>query len=156
MQNDNEQAKEVSREKKTDKEIEEEKKQEEEKQKELADIEIKDGDYTIRVHIIEARDLKAENLDGTSDPYVTVEAFGQKRTTQVIKGVTTCVFDEVFIFSIKDLDKEKFEEGKESSTIHSLLIVTDLSTFIGTFSCRCNSIDLQRLFCAAITWHLSR
>jgi hypothetical protein len=32
--------------------------------KELADIDIKSGDYTVQVHIIEARDLKAENLNG--------------------------------------------------------------------------------------------
>jgi hypothetical protein len=53
----------------------------------LEDIEVKPGDYQIQVHIIEARDLKAENMDGTSDPVVYVECFGQKRNTIVVKQV---------------------------------------------------------------------
>jgi ribosomal protein S27E len=43
------------------------------------------------VHIIEARELKAENLDGTSDPVVYVECFGQKQNTICIKQVRTVV-----------------------------------------------------------------
>lgn len=39
------------------------------------------------MHIIEARELKAENLDGTSDPVVYVECFGQKQNTIVVKQV---------------------------------------------------------------------
>ena len=34
---------------------------------------IPDGDYQVQVHIIEARDLKAEDLCGTSDPIVFAE-----------------------------------------------------------------------------------
>jgi hypothetical protein len=56
----------------------------------LSDIQIKDGDYQIQVHIIEARDLKAENMDGTSDPVVFVECFGQKQNTIVINQVRKC------------------------------------------------------------------
>lgn len=96
---------------KTEEEKEAEKKKEDEKKKELSDIEIKDGDYQIQVHIIECRDLKAENADGTSDPIVFVECFGQKRNTIVIKQCTSCVFDELFIFNMKNIDKEAFEEG---------------------------------------------
>eukprot|EP01034_Spumella_vulgaris_P027083 gene27083-33756_t len=96
---------------KTDEEIEKEKKEEAEKVKDLTDINIKDGDYQIQVHIIEARDLKAENLDGTSDPIVYIDVFGQKQSTIVVNGVTSCVFDELFIFNFKNLDKEAFEEG---------------------------------------------
>ncbi len=48
----------------TPEEAEERKKKEQETMKELQDIDIKSGDYTIQVHIIEARDLKAENFDG--------------------------------------------------------------------------------------------
>jgi hypothetical protein len=43
------------------------------------------------VHIIEARELKAENLDGTSDPVVYVECFGQKQNTICIKQVRIVV-----------------------------------------------------------------
>ena len=53
-------------------------KAEAEKRKELEDIDIKSGEYQLQVHIIEARDLKAENNDGTSDPITYVECFGQK------------------------------------------------------------------------------
>lgn len=42
----------------------------------------------IQVHIIEARELKAENLDGTSDPVVYVECLGQKQNTIVIQQVS--------------------------------------------------------------------
>ena len=41
-------------------------KKEQEAQALLESIEIKTGDYQIQVHIIEARDLKAENIDGTN------------------------------------------------------------------------------------------
>ena len=82
-----------------------------EKAKLLDEIEIKSGDWQLQVNLIEARDLKAENYDGTSDPIVYVEAFGQKQNTQVIFGCTTCVFDELLIFNMKNLDKEQLEEG---------------------------------------------
>jgi len=112
----------------------------------------------VQVHIIEARELKAENLDGTSDPVVYVECFGQKQNTICVKSVsacsvtclqvhcscdqylfplllrkrllcvlftkirthlpliistqvTSCVYDELFIFNMKDLDKETFADG---------------------------------------------
>jgi hypothetical protein len=77
----------------------------------LESIDIKDGDYQVIVHVIEARELKAENLDGTSDPVVYIECFGQKRNTQVIKGVTSCVFDETFIFNLAKMDKSTIEDG---------------------------------------------
>ena len=48
----------------TEEEKAEREKREAEKRKELEDIDIKSGDYQVQVHIIEARDLKAENIDG--------------------------------------------------------------------------------------------
>jgi hypothetical protein len=63
-----------------------------EKQKELEEIAIKSGDYQVQVHIIEARDLNAENMDGTSDPVVIVECFGQKRNTVVVQSVRKFAF----------------------------------------------------------------
>jgi hypothetical protein len=112
QQNDEKEAEDLERgAKKSLEQEEEEKKKEEEKRKELSDIEIKDGDYQVQVHIIEARDLKAENADGTSDPIVFVECFGQKRNTIVVKQTTSCVFDELFIFNLPKIDKSAFEEG---------------------------------------------
>ncbi|CAM9820439.1 unnamed protein product, partial [Ectocarpus sp. 13 AM-2016] len=74
-------------------------------------VQVKSGDYTIYVHIIEARDLKAEDLQGTSDPVVYVEAFGQKYATEVKEACLSCVFDETFVIGLRNLDKDEFEEG---------------------------------------------
>jgi hypothetical protein len=82
--------------------------------------------------LIEAREMKAENADGTSDPVVYVEAFGQKRNTQVIKGVTSCVFDETFIFNMKDLDKEKIEEEVVRISVKDAGLIKN--TMIGVYA----------------------
>jgi len=95
---------------------EEEKKEKEEKEKalkeEIGDIQIKSGDYQIQVHIIEVRDLKAEDENGLSDPVVYVEAFGQKRNTKVMPSCLSAAFDERFIFNYRDMDKETFDAGQ--------------------------------------------
>ncbi|CAN0149751.1 unnamed protein product, partial [Laminaria digitata] len=72
---------------------------------------VKSGDYTIYVHIIEARDLKAEDAQGTSDPVVYVQAFGQKFATEVKQECLSCVFDETFVIGLRNLDKDVFDEG---------------------------------------------
>lgn len=92
-------------------EAEERKKAEEEKMKALGDMEVKAGDYQVQVHIIECRDLKGENSDGTSDPVVYVEVFKQKQNTTVKYSCTSCVFDELLIFDCKNMEKEEFEEA---------------------------------------------
>lgn len=48
---------------------------------------------------------------GTSDPVVYVEAFGQKFATEVKQACLSCVFDETFVISLRNLDKDLFEEG---------------------------------------------
>jgi hypothetical protein len=95
----------------TDEEREEQRKADEEKRELLESIQIKDGDWQMSVHLIEARDLKGENYDGTSDPIVYVEAFGQKQHTAVIYGQTSVVWDEVLIFNMKGLTKEEFNDA---------------------------------------------
>ena len=94
-----------------DAEEEEKKKIEEDEKKARGDIEMKDGDYQIQVHIIEARDLKPENLDGTSDPIVYVECLDQKQNTKVIYQKLNCVFDDVLIFNFKNIARETVEDG---------------------------------------------
>ncbi|CAM9300468.1 unnamed protein product, partial [Phaeothamnion confervicola] len=74
---------------------------------ELMDIEVKSGDYMIYIHIIEARDLKAEDVSGTSDPVVYIDAFGQKMATEVKKSCLSAVWDETFVISLRNLDKEE-------------------------------------------------
>lgn len=46
---------------------------------------------------------------GCSDPVVSVEAFGQKQYSSVHKRTLSCVFDEVFLFNQRNMDKEDFE-----------------------------------------------
>ena len=66
----------------------------------------------MQVHIIEARELKPKDLEGTSDPVVYVEAFGQKFNTPVVPKCLSAVFDETFIINARNLDKEVFEQGR--------------------------------------------
>ena len=40
-------------------------------------MEVKTGSYQVQVHIIEVRDLKPEDPNGTSDPVVHIEIGGQ-------------------------------------------------------------------------------
>lgn len=48
---------------------------------------------------------------GTSDPVVYVEAFGQKFATEVKEACLSCVFDETFVIGLRNMDKDEFEEG---------------------------------------------
>lgn len=48
---------------------------------------------------------------GTSDPVVYVEAFGQKFATEVIKNRLNAVFDETFVISLRNIDLDAFNEG---------------------------------------------
>ena len=108
--------------------------EEEEKQK-RGGIELKDGDYQVQVHIIEARDLKAENLDGTSDPTVFVECFDQKQNTKTIYQKLNCVFDDVLIFNFKHLAKETVEDGIIRISVMDANSVPGLkSTMIGAYT----------------------
>lgn len=84
----------------------------------LLEIDIEEGDYQIQVHIIEVRDLAAKKLDGTSDPIVFIETFNQKQHTSTVYGVASCVFDELNIFNIKDVDKETFEQEQLTISVY--------------------------------------
>ncbi|CBN78812.1 conserved unknown protein [Ectocarpus siliculosus] len=93
---------------------EEKKKQDEEKDAllaKLSDFKVISGDYVAYVHIIEVRELKGEDLQGTSDPVVYVEAFGQKFATEVVKDRLNAVFDETFVINLRNLDQDDFKEG---------------------------------------------
>jgi hypothetical protein len=48
-------------------------KKEAERKARIDAVDVKEGDYQVQVHIIEVRDLKAEDLNGTSDPVVFAE-----------------------------------------------------------------------------------
>lgn len=80
-------------------------------EKELKSIEIKSGDYMIQVHVIEARDLVPKDSTGTSDPVVYVEVLGEKQQTTVKKQMLNCVWDDLLIFPLRNLDKSEVEMG---------------------------------------------
>jgi hypothetical protein len=77
--------------------------------KEQATYKIISGDYQVHVHVIECRNLKAKNFNGTSDSVVTVEMFSQKQNTAIISGTLSPVFDDLLIFNMNGLDKDEFE-----------------------------------------------
>lgn len=91
------------------KEKEEQEEKEKEKQKRLENVEIKKGDYQVHVHVIEVRDLKCEDLEGTSDPVAHVYVFGETQHTKVMKKRTSCVFDDVFFFKASEMTPDRLE-----------------------------------------------
>ena len=70
-------------------------------------MEVKTGSYQVQVHIIEVRDLKPEDPNGTSDPVVYVEV-EEKQHTEVKQKQTTCVFDDL-LFDFKNMDRDKMD-----------------------------------------------
>ena len=54
----------------------------------------------LTVHVVEARDLKAMDIDGTSDPFVTIEIENQKIETNYKRGTLSPVWNESFTFEI--------------------------------------------------------
>ena len=48
---------------------------------------------------------------GTSDPVVYVEAFGQKFATEVVYNRLSAVFDETFVINLRNMDVDEFKEG---------------------------------------------
>ena len=78
------------------------------------------GDYRVKVRIYEANDLipakagglaAVTNMFGKSaaDPMVRVELHGQKKYTKPKKKTLSPLFNEVFFFRLKNLDKEQLE-----------------------------------------------
>ncbi|RLN32134.1 hypothetical protein BBJ28_00019767 [Nothophytophthora sp. Chile5] len=72
---------------------------------------LKQGDYQVQVHIIEARDLKGENLSGTSDPYCQVEVLGVTKKTSTKYDTLGCVFDEILFFHFADIGRHELREA---------------------------------------------
>eukprot|EP00937_MAST-01D_sp_MAST-1D-sp2_P005539 g5539.t1 len=74
------------------------------------------GDYEVRVHLIEVRGLKGEDLSGLSDPVIEVQllpdslrtAAGTNTQSSSIKhAVCDAVYDEMLFFTLKDVGRDE-------------------------------------------------
>ena len=87
----------------------------------------------LSVHVVEARDLKPMDMDGTSDPYVILEIEDQKIETNYKKSTLSPVWNESFTFEISHgrdplhiviMDKDTFGndeyEGQCQVSLNSL------------------------------------
>jgi Ca2+-dependent lipid-binding protein len=54
----------------------------------------------LTVHVVEARDLKPMDMDGTSDPYVILEIEDQRIETNYKQQTLSPVWNESFTFDI--------------------------------------------------------
>ena len=54
----------------------------------------------LTVHVVEARDLRPMDMDGTSDPYVIVQIENQRSETTFKKSTLQPVWNESFTFEI--------------------------------------------------------
>lgn len=98
------------------------------------------GAYQIQVEIIEARDLKAEDFGGTSDPYCRVKILGKTKKTRVVRKVTSCVFNETLYFNFDALSSAQID----TATIEIKVMDFDAFTahdLIGTVT-----LDIARIF----------
>jgi hypothetical protein len=76
---------------------------------ELGNVRLKTGSYQVQVHILQVRELVAKNLNGLSDPVVFIEVNGEKQKTITYKNCLSAVYDELFLFKLKHMEKEELE-----------------------------------------------
>jgi hypothetical protein len=96
------------------------------------------GDYTLYVHMIEARDLKAKDVSGTSDPVVYVEFLGKTVNTAIVPKTLSPVWDDSFImryvYYIRAAKQKNFY-----LTPNPCILITDMLFFICIYVClACN------------------
>ncbi|TYZ61881.1 hypothetical protein PybrP1_005152 [[Pythium] brassicae (nom. inval.)] len=100
---------------------------------------LKHGDYQVQVHVIEARDLKGENLSGTSDPYCQVEVLGLKKRTSTKYETLGCVFDETLFFHFADMGRSELKQATiKISVWDKEKVLRD--NFIGAYQLDCLSV----------------
>ncbi|RHY25693.1 hypothetical protein DYB32_008158 [Aphanomyces invadans] len=78
------------------------------------------GDYQIQAHIIEARDIKGEFFDGTSDPICYVEVLDKRQKTHAKFKALSCVFDEIMFFHFHGIGRDELE----TATINGFLLLS--------------------------------
>ncbi|KAK1944253.1 Myoferlin [Phytophthora citrophthora] len=119
---------------------------------------LKQGDYQVQVHIIEARDLKGENLSGTSDPYCQVEILGKSRKTATRYDTLGCVFDEMLFFNFSNIGRHELREAsikvRQANFYGAVLILTILFLKISVYDkeriLKDNLIGVYQLDCLSV------
>ncbi|CAN0329917.1 unnamed protein product, partial [Discosporangium mesarthrocarpum] len=101
----------------------------------------------VYVHIIEVRDLKGEDPQGTSDPVVHVDVFGRKCNTEVKKDCLSAVFDETFVVPLQGLETAEFEEG----VIRVAVLDADLT--VGSYSAKTDLIGAVSFDASYVYFH---
>ncbi|KAF0699652.1 Aste57867_9797 [Aphanomyces stellatus] len=99
------------------------------------------GDYQIHAHIIEARDLKGEYFDGTSDPICYVEIMDKKHKTHAKTKTLACVFDEIMFFHFPNIGRDELEQATINVSVYDRNIVRP-NTIIGTYQ-----FDAMSIYC---------
>ena len=77
-----------------------------------------DGEYQLRVHVIEARGLIGRDANGSCDPLVIVSCFGQTKKSQVRPQETSPVWDENIFLIGKDMDHIKLQRQQIEIEVH--------------------------------------
>ncbi|KAH9070578.1 hypothetical protein Ae201684P_002935 [Aphanomyces euteiches] len=99
------------------------------------------GDYQIQAHIIEARDLKGEYFDGTSDPICYVEILDKKQKTHAKSKTLACVFDEIMFFHFHNIGRDELEQASVNVTMYDRNVLRP-NAVIGTYQ-----FDLMSIYC---------
>ena len=111
--------------------------------KELGDCEIKSGDWQLQVHILEARELKPKDLNGLSDPIVYIEVLGEKQNSSVKPESLSAVFDELFIFNFRNLDKDDIDQAVVRVSVMDANVVTK-NVLIGAYTFDTSDVYFQK------------
>ncbi|KAF4030285.1 C2 domain [Phytophthora infestans] len=116
----------------------------EEQEREAAAViaSLKQGDYQVQVHVIEARDLKGENLSGTSDPYCQVDIMGVSKKTSTKYDTLGCVFDEVLFFNFTNIGRHELREASIKISVYDKERVLR-DNLIGIYQLDCLSVYTQ-------------
>lgn len=104
-----------------------------------ADVKVIEGPYQVRVHIIEARELQSTDADNSADPFVVVEALGQRRVTKHSASGTNVVIDESFTFELPAMTKSELDRGTVRVTVYDRKWVG--ASKVGSFS-----TDIMRIY----------
>ncbi|EQC32228.1 hypothetical protein SDRG_09979 [Saprolegnia diclina VS20] len=104
-------------------------------------VNIPRGDFQIQAHILEARDLKGENFDGTSDPVCFVEVMGKKQKTSVKSQTFSCVFDELLFFRFRNIGRKELEQATITVSVYDSNVLRP-NVEIGTYQ-----FDVMSIYC---------